>query len=250
MRKIRNPELYELARSRGVPEHVARRVTSYRPSQHRRAEAFVTDADRAREREGELTLLLGWLVDFVQDGYEAAVARHGLDMRVFLFGYVTQRPDDPNLPAAPALSGIQQLRDEIREGLIGFLRDRHAWRTQLKHRGEIEVHFNWYSQTPSARFTFDWRAAFITHAANIINSHGRRVKRCSRPECQRLYVPNKRQAFCSRSCSLKERQRRFRQRFSEEEWKRRRHKSYVKRVSQLSGPATANHVKRRQGSQL
>src|SRR5208283_5325240 len=91
--------LYELARSRGLPERLARQVIGYAPPQHGHAEHFETKESRERASKLEGAEWLSWLLDFFQDGYDAAVGRReGWDIWLFLWGYAPQRV---KLPSAP-----------------------------------------------------------------------------------------------------------------------------------------------------
>jgi hypothetical protein len=73
------------------------------------------------------------------------------------------------------------------------------------------------------------RTAFLMTMADSL-AQGE-VKRCGRVGCDKLFVPAKRQAYCSERCSLLERTRRYRTSTPREEQSEARHQQYVRQYA-------------------
>jgi hypothetical protein len=72
-----------------------------------------------------------------------------------------------------------------------------------------------------------------------------RIRRCA--SCRAIFLPKKRQAYCSKRCSQQERTKRFQQELGgPRAFSDRRHEYYLSKVERVRGKAAARHVRRRQ----
>src|SRR5262249_45728641 len=79
----------------------------------------------------------------------------------------------------------------------------------------------------------DPRSAFLMTMTDLL-AQGE-VKRCGRAGCSKPFVPTKRQAYCSKRCSLLERTRRYRTNTPREEQSEARHHRYVRQYAKKHG---------------
>jgi hypothetical protein len=128
---------------------------------------------------------------------------------------------------------IAQLATRIGSGLRALMRG-EAWRPRLD---SITLHLYWNSKGAHTGYIANHLDGFLLEAFELFASQWRRLRRCQRSECQRIFAANKRQAFCSASCSQLERTKRFLQRHSRKELSERRHERYVEQIKRTKGPA-------------
>jgi hypothetical protein len=86
----------------------------------------------------------------------------------------------------------------------------------------------------------------LMKAQELLAAEARRLRRCLRQDCGKIFIANKRQVFCSLGCSQDERTERFLSRHSEQELRERRHARYVAMVKRAKGAAAARRIRRRQ----
>ena len=127
---------------------------------------------------------------------------------------------------------IGELARRIGSGLRALMRG-EAWRPRLD---SITLHLDWNGKRAHTGYVADHLDGFLLEAFDLFASQWRRLRRCQRSECRRIFAANKRQAFCSASCSQLERTKRFLQRHTREELSERRHKRYVEQVRRTKGP--------------
>ena len=75
--------------------------------------------------------------------------------------------------------------------------------TVMKRRKKQERDYSWVSRT----FSADWPDIFFVRVAEMLETFGSLVTRCS--ECQTLFLRTRRQTYCSRRCSQKARSNRW-----------------------------------------
>ena len=87
---------------------------------------------------------------------------------------------------------------------------------------------------------------FFLRTIELLLSMAERIRNCGNSSCQRPFVANKRQAYCSRKCSQQVRTARFRGKEDPEEVSKKRHEKYVKRQEKkLSGKVKVQRRKRK-----
>jgi len=136
---------------------------------------------------------------------------------------------------------IVWLAAKIGSGLGALMRG-DAWQPRL---GSITLYLRWNGDREHAAYVADHVDGFLLEAFELIAGNWRRLRRCQRSECRRMFAANKRQAYCSSSCSQLERTKRFLQRHSRKELSDRRHARYLEQVKRTKGPAVARRVGRR-----
>jgi hypothetical protein len=229
--------LRDLALERGYPRKSANRMDEYDPQ----TGELKTTVQIAREFEHWNLRRLRWLLDFAQ-GPERWInpnQRENLNRGLRLFMGETPK-------ALPGRGALEKLASYVREGLFRLVVDRRAsWEVKLTSGGltrRLDYMKDYILDQYSAS---NWQTAFLLRTTDLLVSHGARIKQCAMRGCGRLFVPTKRQAYCSTACSLKTRQQRFRASHSGEELSERRHEHYRNEVKRSKGSGAAKHVKRR-----
>lgn len=133
------------------------------------------------------------------------------------------------------------LRDEVARGFRQVARG-EQWRLppeRLAGHEHIAVAGRIQYQAPA-------RALFLLACERLLSlPDGQRLKVCDGPGCDRLFIRQKRGAYCSAKCWRIERARRTRVSLTPEELRARRHRYYINRVRKLRGTKVAVHVKER-----
>jgi hypothetical protein len=93
----------------------------------------------------------------------------------------------------------------------------------------------------------DLQAAFLLYAADAIEAEGTRIRVCAQKACGRRFARHRRAKYCSSKCSQKERDARFRKRFTKTERSERRQSYYKKRMTKLRGAAVASKIGNKPG---
>ena len=93
-----------------------------------------------------------------------------------------------------------------------------------------------------------WRSLFLIALGEVVRAEHHRLRTCAASACGRLFFKRKRGLYCSPACSLRERERRFRENL--ERYRRRRHQYYVARLARLKGvsPQTMRKMVKRHAS--
>jgi hypothetical protein len=192
---------------------------------------------RARSRVGSTPQqLIAWVIRLFQDGEEAETdfeneSRHFISCALgntFQLGKFTAR--DWKALRTDVASGFRQAA--LRED----------WILPSKHLTGHE-HIAAVGRTP---FQGPPRALFLLACERLLSlPDGHRLKVCSGSDCERLFLRQKRQTFCSTKCLRNERDRRTRQALTPEKLRARRHRYYVNRVAKLKGKTVAGHVQER-----
>jgi hypothetical protein len=126
----------------------------------------------------------------------------------------------------PPRGALRRLLREVAPGAKAFLVSRLPWEVVLKGRAARRL--EWAGSVAIAGYKTDWRSAFLLRAMDLLALGAENVRKCGAEGCGRLFPAVKRQAFCSKRCALRERQRRFRKQFTEAEWRERRKIEYRK----------------------
>jgi hypothetical protein len=99
---------------------------------------------------------------------------------------------------------------------------------------------------PRAFYAGELSAVLTMAARDLLAHEAGRIARCAAPDCSRLFVRQKRGAYCSKRCSQRARTLRHRASFSEEEWRKRRHAYYKAKIDREKGPAVAAKIRQNQ----
>jgi hypothetical protein len=188
---------------------------------------------------------LAWLVDLIQikdvgRGLSEETIR---DLERFTFGFV-ESPDA--LPARPATDEIREVVEEVAIHIKRLMQpdDHETWNFDLS-LGKFSVRMEWIAG-PQVRYVVsDWRDAFRLGVARLIGEHGYLLRQCGWRSCGKIFLGSRsRDRFCSPTCSLSERQARFRTGRTPEELKEKRREAYWQHLERTKGPVAARHAKK------
>jgi hypothetical protein len=102
------------------------------------------------------------------------------------------------------------LMSEVLGGLMA-LADGKPWHVKL---GSVRLQF--FREDNQILSLMDAQGGFRANCLHgifeLVKAHGHRITRCDAEECRKLFVKRKRGLFCEAKCSLRERQRTFRER--------------------------------------
>lgn len=195
-----------------------------------------------RSRRASAYDRLVWLVDFAdRAGVIATLSGEELDgwrSRVWSFSLRTMTHGNSDDLSARR---IAELAKEIGHGIRALMRG-EPWRPRI---GPLTLYLDLKDGQPHGRYIANHRDGFLLEAHELIAAEGRRLRRCRRVECQKVFVANKRQVFCGAPCSQQERSERFVAKHSSRELSERRHHLYVELVRRTRGPDVAKKVRRR-----
>jgi hypothetical protein len=183
---------------------------------------------------------LRWLLDFAQrpERWIRPNQRKILSRELRSFIGEVPRP----LPGRPAL---QKLSSAVLEGVHRLVVEHQTWKVDLG-AGRLTRELEWFPDFIFGLYrSINWHNAFLLRMTDLLVSRGACIRQCAEQDCGRLFVPTKRQAYCSTNCSQKARQQRFRAAHSQEELSEKRHEHYRNKVKRIKGPEAAKHVARR-----
>ena len=86
---------------------------------------------------------------------------------------------------------------------------------------------------------------FLSEAYELVAAQVKRLRRCERSQCRKLFAANRRQVFCSSQCSQLQRTERFLANHSREELRDKRHARYIEHIKREKGSAVAGKVQQR-----
>jgi hypothetical protein len=212
--------LTDAARADSVPEERARRIVAYGGPNHNWTAEEVEWLARHQDN-----LRFGWLLDSIQADPAAKLdpKKEADDFDWFVSGFPQSSPITEEKPPRGAL---RKLLREVAPGATAFLVSRQPWEVALKGRASRRL--EWVGSMAIAGYKTDWRSAFLLRAMDLLTLGAEQVRKCGAEGCGRLFFAVKRQAFCSKRCSLRERQHRFREQFTEAQWRKRRKTEYLK----------------------
>jgi hypothetical protein len=197
---------------------------------------------------------LSWLLEFADLSTEkvaqlSATERTQLGFDLAFFAGLSNPPSQ-----LTSLAEIAIFANEIRDGIEQLLRITR-WVIQLPKNSEIERVIAPRRKRRAGRTMLDgyqsfygsddFRTSFLLRAADVVEAEGTRIRVCAQKECGRMFARHLRARYCSRSCSQKERDARFRKRFTKSERSQRRHRYYKNRTARQFGRAVAARVKPR-----
>lgn len=228
--------LRDIALKRGYPKKLANRMNEL----DARTGELMTIEQVARRSEVVNLGRLEWLLNFVQKPEDWV----GLKQRTKLDDAITCFMIEPP-SVVPGCAALRKIAVSIREGLLRLLVEREPWEVSVSP-GMVTRRLKPFPGFIIGEYRAgNWRSAFLLSVTDLLVSHGDRIRRCTQPGCDGLFIPTKRQSYCSQACSQKARQQRFRARFTEEEWTEKRHEDYRSEVASRKGTTAAKHVKRR-----
>jgi hypothetical protein len=140
---------------------------------------------------------------------------------------------------------LVKLSGEIAYGIKTLFRG-EPWRLRIH---ELTLYLDRKGGRTTKRYIATHRDGFLMEAHELLAAEAKRLRHCLRRDCRKIFVANKRQVFCSSSCSQDERTERFLDRHNEQELSERRHARYIALVKRTKGPAVAKKIRRRQDNQ-
>jgi hypothetical protein len=217
----------------------------------REAEEWMARSREAEARVGRTALdRLRWLISFSNrspEEFQPASGANLLDLEEDAFYFASRgwhfperghsvwrdqknrivKKTEHKLTAKDMRELAKQIDSAIRELLAG----RSAHFSVEPARQRI-----WRAISPSFAQTWggDWRVMFLMSAFDVLAAEGRRIAKCARGSCAKVFVRRKRGAYCSRACSQRERTRRYREK-NRARLSERRHELYAQRVQKLKG---------------
>jgi hypothetical protein len=194
---------------------------------------------------------LSWLLEFADLSSEkvaqlCASERTQLRFDLAFFAGLSNPPSQ-----LPPLEEIAVFASEIRDGIERLLR-MSRWIIQLPKNSGIVRTIASRDMSRAGRITLDgfksflssddFRTSLLLRAADVVEAEGTRIRVCAQKDCGRMFARHRRARYCSAPCSQKERDSRFRKRFTKSERSRRRHLYYKNRMARQFGRAVANRV--------
>lgn len=224
---------------------------SHRSEPLRKARAGYTQASRTVGSDDRQRL--SWLLEFADLSPEKVAQLSATERTQWGFdlAYFAGLSNPSQLPP---LEEIAAFASEIRDG-IKRLRRIHRWIIELPKNSEIVRIIEPRPKRRAGRTTLDgfqsmyvsedFRTSFLLRAADVVEAEGTRIRVCAQKECGRMFARHRRASYCSARCSQKERDARFRKRFTTSERSTRRQRYYKNRMARLHGRAVANKVRTR-----
>jgi hypothetical protein len=225
---------------------------------------------------------LAWLLEFLQR--EAFTPGEWLDLKDQAFMFATahagdhvelqsatgsraHRSKNPALNAAGTpeedvhfaagedlfpLTDLQRVHRELRERLQGMARvdiPLYRWTGEFKVTATVQVFRTAHGEMGRADkfYRGSHVGIFWMRAADVLTQGWHRIRVCARAGCGRLFVPVRRQVFCSQECSRSEQWKRFVKRNPDRG--RDYHEEYKRRVRKTVGPAKVQNRGSRATSQ-
>ena len=180
---------------------------------------------------------LRWLVDFVQRPGLGHLAETDLEQAVReMAAFTIAEHSSPTYEAIDAAK-LEDAAVRVRLG-IEALASGDAWPLHLHGGMRLTVQLRYDSDGKLRRmFSGSLADSFVWQSQNVLDEA--RIRRC--PVDGRLFVPSKRQEYCSSLCSQKMRNERFRDEHSPENRRKRRHNAYMQKIAR-ENPALARHL--------
>lgn len=138
-------------------------------------------------------------------------------------------------------ANLARLSGEVWHGIRALIRG-EPWRSRVR---SMTLYLDVNGDRATRRYIAKHRDGFLIEAHELIAAEAKRLRQCLRKNCRRIFVANRRQVFCSLSCSQDERTERFLTSHGEEELSERRHARYVASIRRTKGPAVAIRIRRR-----
>ena len=144
---------------------------------------------------------------------------------------------------------IESALNEIRAGITSYIAGR-GWLRSRSESMRLRLNRDEHDQT-WLTYKAPIDEAFVASAFDLVVREGDRIRRCARMKCEskRLFVPHRRQQYCSKRCSILERTRRYRENpANQASQSDRRHDQYVKQKAKelgLSHESMKKRIKRR-----
>jgi hypothetical protein len=135
---------------------------------------------------------------------------------------------------------LAKLSAEIASGIRSLIRG-ESWLSRIR---EMNLYLDLSGSRPTKKYIAAHLDAVLIKAHELLAAEARRLRRCPRQDCEKIFIANKRQIFCSLACSQQERTERFLDRHSEQELRERRHARYVAMVKRAKGAAAARRIRR------
>jgi hypothetical protein len=190
---------------------------------------------------------LVWLLEFAnRAGSIRALSDEELQMQRLQLWEFCERMMTCGSPDDLSPARLANLSGEIAHG-IWLLIGGQPWLTRIR---EVKLYLDLKGGRPIKRYIAAHRDGFLMKAHELLAAQAKRLRRCQRKDCRKIFIANKRQVFCSLGCSQDERTERFSDRHSEQELSERRHARYIAWVKRTKGVAVAKKIRRRQANSV
>ncbi len=186
---------------------------------------------------------LAWLLGFAnRAGSIRSLSDEELQqLRLQVLAFCERRMTSGSIATLSA-ARLAKLSGGVAHGIRALMR-REPW---LSHIGPMMLYLDCNGGRSIRQYIAEHTDGFLMEAHELIAAEAKRLRHCLRSDCGKIFVANKRQVFCSSSCSQEERTERFLAKHSERELSERRHARYVALIEKTKGPAVANKIRRRQ----
>jgi hypothetical protein len=196
---------------------------------------------------------LSWLLEFAYRAPEKVAQLSATERTQWGFdlAYFAGLSDPSQIPPFEELTSFA---GEIRNGIERLLRTTR-WVIKLPKDSGIERVIAPRDMRRAGRIKLvgfhsfygsdDFRISFLLRAADVVEAEGTRIRVCAQKDCGRMFARHRRARYCSPRCSQKERDARFRKRFTTSERSTRRQRYYKNRMARLHGRAVADKVRTR-----
>jgi hypothetical protein len=229
-------------RSNGMPDWVKRQ-----------SRALAELDPRTRQKLNDAKGRLHWLIEFCQRDDLASLKNKEMDrldaemitfvLRAWQPGAVSRdKPDATRLieTATKVRDGLRALMGEVSGG----------WRLPFSELNGMTSFLTRYRPSeggpsePLVSTSGELYQRFLYLAFDLVKQRASWVGRCDGPDCGRLFVITKRQAYCNSLCSQRARNRRYQDSHSREELSEARHRAYLRKVETEKGPSYKRRVRR------
>jgi len=138
-------------------------------------------------------------------------------------------------------SAIGRLASKL-SSAIRALRRNEPWPLRID---TITFYLDVKNGQPYRRYIASHTDGFLLEAQELIAAGARWLRDCRRLKCQRLFVANRRQIFCTPACAQDQRTARYLANHTPKELSDQRHVRYVNSVRRTKGAAVARKIRRR-----
>jgi CGNR zinc finger len=163
---------------------------------------------RARAPKSERRWLR-WLAQLAEESPESLSSRN-LDsiLRDFAFFAAQWAITDFEATDSFASVDVPSLARELHQGLVQFL-THGEWETPELSGLRLHLTFATRQKRPQATPFGPMREVILFGAIRLLERGGHLLRKCAARECNRVFVANRRQTYCSRRCAEREKLTRF-----------------------------------------
>lgn len=228
---------------------------------HAEALAGLAQTYAAEKRVGKSPMeRLRWLLDFMERPCDALTKgeRERLTAEVRMFASSLGSASGPHSVSIKNNTRYVQQRDldakelarlsrEVGQAISNLLSG-EPWKFRPADFGELWTSITGSKAKPRrvhwVHYLGDAPAMFMMAARDLLGRDAWRLARCEGPGCAKVFVKQKRGAYCGKRCSQRARTLRYRQGHSREQLREMRHRWYKSKVGREKGSAYASKVRR------